>query len=205
MYFSCLQVFGENTFITNFTLRFNIESTTLNVNAKEKIMKSFSFFKLLLFIVLLSTVIIIPFSCSKTTPVQPNPSISASCFYGDTLEITICIDRSWYEIPDIVDLSMEVKNIKDDTMFLDFFDHPGYNFAVYDTSQTELWLFRGSQYPNYWIDTLLPDSSSIFPITWDMKDDSGKVVSPSIYEVVGWIGFYPISNLRSPFLSLLLK
>ena len=87
-------------------------------------------------------------------------------------------------------------------MFLEFFDGPGYNFAIYDTLKTELWVYRAHTYPDYWIDTLLPDSSSIFQVTWDMKDDSGKVVSPSIYEVVGWIGFYPISNLRSPFINI---
>lgn len=164
--------------------------------------------KMLLYLFYLITIFLISIflGCSKGTTIpQLNPSVSASCSYGDTLEITIRLEKSWYEIPDTVHLALEIKNISGDTINVEFFDGPGYNFAVYDTFQIKVWEWRYWQYPDYWIAALSPDSCLFFPVAWDMKNDSGEVVTPDVYEAVGWIGFYPMSDLRSPFLSFLLK
>lgn len=149
-------------------------------------------------------------SCSKETqtPTQPNPSVSASCSYGDTLEITIRIDRSWYEIPDSVFLTLKVKNISDDTIITEFpYCWPGYNFAIYDTFDNVIRMYLVGLAPQSWTLILFPDSSLIFPIAfWNMENDSAEVVSPGMYRAVGWLGsYFPFYDLRSLFLSFLLK
>jgi hypothetical protein len=162
--------------------------------------------KIAIHTVFLLWMLLLPAGCRRSAPSEPepNPPASASCIIGDTLEITIYLDKSWYEIPDSVILTLEIKNISNDTIYTEFeYGWPGYDFAIYDTLDTIIRSSLFITYPYPWTLILFPDSSRTFaPASWNMKNDYGEIVPPSEYKAIGWIWN---RDTASPYLPFTLK